>query len=173
MSKLKAFFLDRDGVINLDNGYIYKKEDFVFNEKLFNVLIYLKNKGFYFFIITNQSGIGRGFYTHNDFIKLNKWMINKFKFYGIRILSVEYCPHVSEDNCNCRKPKTGMLEKIKKKHNLDLKNSWMVGDKESDILFAKSGGINNTIFLNNNNYGLKFVKPDFIINSLDEIKKII
>ena len=106
MSKVKGIFLDRDGIINKDTGYVYKKEDFIFKKNIFSVLKYLQKKNFLLFIITNQSGIGRGYYSIKDFLILNDWMIKEFEKNSIKISSVQFCPHTPNSNCLCRKPKT-------------------------------------------------------------------
>ncbi len=143
----KAVFLDRDGIINIDKSYVYKIEDFEFNEGVFEVLRYLKRLGYLLFIVTNQSGIGRGYYSESDFLKLTNWMLDEFKFQGIDIQRVYYCPHSPESNCLCRKPKIGMFEKAFSEYSIDKKNSWMIGDKPSDIKAGKKAGL-STIFLN-------------------------
>ena len=101
-------------------------------------------------------------------------MINEFLRHKIKISSVKFCPHNPNIDCDCRKPKTGMFKKIKKNfNNLDLNKSWMIGDKESDILFAINSGIKNTIFLRNDKYYLNSVVPDFTVDSIIKIKEII
>ncbi len=145
----KAIFLDRDGVINIDKNYVYKISDFEFVPKIFDILKYLQDLDYLLFIITNQSGIGRGYYLEEDFLKLNNWMINELKKENIFISQVEFCPHHPIENCNCRKPEKGMIENILKNYDLDLSNSWLIGDKLSDIECAKKTGIKNTIRINN------------------------
>lgn len=173
MPKLKAIFLDRDGVINIDKEYLYKIEDFEFLPGIFEVLNYLRDKGYAFFVVTNQSGIARGFYSENDYDNLTKWMIKQLKYADIDIKKVEYCPHIKEDNCNCRKPKAGMLKNISAHYDIDLKNSWMVGDKSSDIEFALNCKIGNTIFVDTGKYSLTDIKPDHIIKDIKKIMEII
>ncbi len=141
----KALFLDRDGIINIDHGYVSKIEDFQFTEGIFNLFKLFLDKGFIFFIVTNQSGIGRGYYSEEDFLKLTSWMIEEFKKRNIHIVSVEYCSHAPEENCYCRKPQIGMIENILSKYNIDLDNSWLIGDKQSDIDLAHNAMIANTI----------------------------
>lgn len=92
MSK-KAVFLDRDGIINYDKHYVYKISDFEFNKDIFELLNYLQEKDFELFIVTNQSGISRGYYTLEDFYKLTTYMLNKFKEKNIKIKDIAYCPH--------------------------------------------------------------------------------
>ncbi|MBI3873476.1 MAG: D-glycero-beta-D-manno-heptose 1,7-bisphosphate 7-phosphatase [Arcobacter sp.] len=143
--KQKAIFLDRDGVINIEKDYLYKIEDFEFIDGVFEALRYLQSKGFLLFILTNQSGIGRGFYTQDDFLKLTKWMIEKFELEEIKISRVEFCPHLPDNDCECRKPKTGMIDNISNIYEIDFENSWLIGDKKSDIECAKNAMIKNTI----------------------------
>jgi len=145
MSKQKALFLDRDGIINVDYGYVYKIENFEFTQDIFKLLHLFKNQNYIFFVVTNQSGIGRGYYTQKDFDKLTTWMIERFKEQDIDIASIKYCPHSPEKLCNCRKPQTGMIEQILENYEIDLKNSWMIGDKQSDIDLAHNAKINHTI----------------------------
>lgn len=170
----KAIFLDRDGVINIEKDYLYKVEDFEFVNGVFDTLNYLKKFDFKFFIITNQSGINRGYYTKEDFIKLTSWMLNEFEKNGIVISQVEFCPHSPSEDCNCRKPKTGMIDNILKNHNIDLKNSWLIGDKESDILCAKNAGIKNSIQVKSgHDFDEKATLADFVCESMKEVKNII
>ena len=174
MKKNKAIFLDRDGVINVEKNYLYKIEDFEFIDGVVEALKYLQNRGYLLFIITNQSGINRGYYTVKDFLKLTNWMLKEFKKHNITISQVEFCPHTPEQKCNCRKPKTGMINNILKNYNVDLANSWLIGDKESDIKTALNAGINNTIQVKS---GHKFDKSiaKFVIEKLDlkNIKEVI
>ncbi len=170
----KAIFLDRDGVINLEKEYLYKIEEFEFMDGVFSSLRYLQNLGYKLFIITNQSGIARKYYSLADFNKLTLWMLEKFKENSITISQVELCPHMEEDNCLCRKPKIGMIDKILKNHKIDLENSWLIGDKSSDIKCAKNAKIKNTIQVKS---GHKFKEDEslanFVCNSIKDIDKII
>ncbi len=143
----KAIFLDRDGVINKEKNYLYKKEDFEFIDGVFDACKYFQKLGYQLIIITNQSGIARGYYQEEDFQKLTQWMLRKFTNQGLRILDVFFCPHGPESTCNCRKPKPGMLLEARGKYNIDMKNSWMIGDKEADVRAANAAGIENTILV--------------------------
>lgn len=145
MSVHKALFLDRDGIINIDDGYTYKIDSFKFVCGIFDLVSLFQTKGYYIFIVTNQSGIGRGYYTLDDFKKLTDWMIEEFSQKGILISKVFYCPHKPEDQCNCRKPKIGMIEQALEEFNIDLEHSWMIGDKQSDIDLAHNAHIANSI----------------------------
>ncbi|MBE8190185.1 MAG: HAD family hydrolase [Candidatus Thioglobus sp.] len=103
--------------------------------------------GFQIIIITNQSGIAKGFYDENDFDIVNNWVLAEFKKNRVNILDVFFCPHAPDDNCNCRKPKPGMLLQAQAKHNIAMNKSWMIGDKEADIQAANAAGITNTILV--------------------------
>ncbi len=174
MNFSKAVFLDRDGVINIEKNYLYEIEEFIFINGVFESLNYLQNKGYKLFIITNQSGIGRGYYTKNDFDILNTWMIQQFEDKNIKISQVELCPHSPENNCNCRKPSTGMIENILKNHNIDLNNSWLIGDKNSDIQCAKNSHILNTVQVQSgHDFDTKLSQANFIIPSIKYIDSII
>ena len=140
---MKAVFLDRDGVINEDFGYVGKKEDFKFKDGIFELLKLLKTKNYQIFIVTNQSGIARKYYSEDDFHKLMKWMINEFQKQNIEIKDYDFCPHHPDitGECECRKPKPAMILNLSQKYNIDLKNSIMIGDNLSDIESAKNAGI--------------------------------
>jgi len=145
MKKQKALFLDRDGIINIDHGYVSKIEDFKFVKGIFELLHLFIKKEYLLFIITNQSGIGRGYYTLNDFDTLTQWMLKCFDSKDINIQKVSYCPHSPEDNCHCRKPQTGMIDDILKQYSIDLSTSWLIGDKQSDIDLSRNAKIQHNI----------------------------
>lgn len=170
----KAIFLDRDGVINVEKNYLYKIEDFEFIDGVIEALQYLQGLGYKLFIITNQSGIGRKYYSIEEFKTLTKWMMEQFQKYDINIEEVQFCPHTPDQNCMCRKPKTGMIDNILKNHEISLEHSWLIGDKSSDIKCAQNANIINTIQVKS---GHSFVKSEakHILNKLDfnSIKKII
>ena len=170
----KAIFLDRDGVINIEKNYLYKIEDFEFVEGTFTNLKQLQESGFKLFIITNQSGVGRGYYTLEDFNKLTEWMLNEFNENNIKISQVELCPHDPSENCKCRKPKTGMIDNILKNYEIDLENSWLIGDKSSDIQCAINAKIRNTIQVKSGHaFDEKNSEADFVCDSINDIYKII
>jgi D,D-heptose 1,7-bisphosphate phosphatase len=136
----KAIFLDRDGTINVDKGYIHKIEDLEILPNVIEGLKKLYGFGYKLIIITNQSGIGRGYYTEENYFALRDEMHKRLKNQGVLIIAEYFCPHNPEDNCKCRKPKTGMLEQAAKDFNLDLKECWMIGDKSLDIAAGKNAG---------------------------------
>ena len=147
MDKNKAIFLDRDGVINKEIGYLHKIEDFEFIEGVFEACNYFQATGYLLIIITNQSGIGRGYYTEKDFHILSNWMIKQFKNNGIIIFDIFFCPHLPENKCSCRKPNPKLLLNACIKHNIDIAQSWIIGDKETDIKAGNLAGIKNTILV--------------------------
>ncbi len=145
--KQKVVFLDRDGVINKEVGYLHKSEDFEFIDGVFTACQHYQANGYKLIIVTNQSGIARGYYQKEDFNKLTQWMLVQFGNQGIDILDVFFCPHGPESSCTCRKPQPGMLLEARDKFNIDMENSWMVGDKEADISAANTAGISSTILV--------------------------
>jgi len=147
--KEKAVFLDRDGVINIEKNYLYKISDFDFIDGIFESCQYLQNLRYKLFIITNQSGIARGFYTENDFHNISQYLINKLSEHDITINKIYHCPcHPDFSNeCLCRKPLPKMILDAQKEFNINLKNSILVGDKISDIQAGKNAGIIHNFLL--------------------------
>lgn len=137
----KAVFLDRDGVINEDSGYVSKISDFKFINGVFEALRGFKELGYLLIIVTNQSGISRGFYTLKDFENLNKFMLDEFTKNGVFIDKVYFCPHSPEENCECRKPKAGMILQGLKEFDINPQNSILIGDKISDIEAANAANL--------------------------------
>ena len=137
----KALFLDRDGVINEDAGYVYRREDFVFKEDIFTALREFAKAGYALVVVTNQSGIGRGYYTLEQFDELCGFMLGEFEKEGVKIEKIYFCPHAPEADCLCRKPKPGMLIKAANELNIDLARSIMIGDKDSDVQAGQSAGV--------------------------------
>ncbi len=141
----RAVFLDRDGVIVEDIGYHYKIEDFKFVKNAIKGLKLLKNLNL--FMVTNQSGIGRGYYTLEDFEKFNIHLLKELKKRGIKIVKTYYCQHKPEDNCECRKPKTKLLKVAEKEFMVDLKKSFVIGDRKKDIELGKNAGCRTILVL--------------------------
>lgn len=140
LSQPPGLFLDRDGVINIDRAYVCRQESFEFIEGIFQVCRMANRLGYLLFVITNQSGIGRGYYTEQDFLKLTDWMCGVFKTQGIVIDKTYFCPFHPEHGIGdykvdspCRKPAPGMIYQAAREFNVDLTRSVLVGDKESDI----------------------------------------
>ena len=145
---IKALFLDRDGVINRDDGYTHRPEDFHFIDGVFEACRRFLGLGYHIVIVTNQSGIGRGYYSEAQFHRLTEWMLAQFAEQQVSILDVLFCPHHPtaalapyKRVCDCRKPAPGMLLQAAQKHNIDLAASVMVGDNFSDMEAASRAGI--------------------------------
>lgn len=141
MTKLnKAVFLDRDGTINVEKNYLYKIEDFEFIEGAPEAIKLLNDNGYKVIVVTNQAGVARGYYTEDDVKKLHKYIDGELKKYGAHIDAYYYCPHhpiygIGEYKveCNCRKPKPGLLERAIEDFGISVENSWLIGDNKTDI----------------------------------------
>ena len=149
-----AAFLDRDGVINRDIGYLHRPADVEFIPGIFEVVAALHARGYRPVVVTNQSGIARGFYTEADFHALMDWMGARFAEAGAPLDAVYYCPHHPEDgeppyrrDCDCRKPAPGMLLRAAAERDLDLSRSLIIGDSERDIEAGHAAGVARTFLL--------------------------
>jgi D-glycero-D-manno-heptose 1,7-bisphosphate phosphatase len=154
-----AVFFDRDGVLNRDKGYTYRSEDIEWVDGAAKTIGYFNRKGFVVVVVTNQSGIARGYYTEQDVITLHNWMNVELKKRGAHIDSFYYCPHHPSGTvadlsrrCECRKPEPGMIKRAIAEWNIDPSRSFLVGDKESDILAAQAAGITGYLFTGDNIY---------------------
>ena len=130
-SPKKAVFVDRDGTLNYDNGYTHKISDLKIYEDMIPILKGYYDNGYMIIVITNQSGINRGYYSVEEMKEFNNKLAEVFIKYGIKIEDFFYCPHTPEEACNCRKPETGLIEMAAKKYNIDIKSSIIIGDSES------------------------------------------
>lgn len=154
---MKGLFLDRDGVINYDNNYVHKIEDFIFKDSIFELCRLALHKNYLIFVITNQAGIGRGIYNEGIFNDLTRWMLELFEEQGIKITKVYYCPYhpihgigkYRKDSYD-RKPKPGMIIKASKEFGINLNNSILIGDQKSDIKAGVTAGIKKNILLSEN-----------------------
>ena len=140
----KVLFLDRDGTINIDYGYVYEIEKFILVDGILDVALAAKQKGYELIVITNQSGIERGYYTEEDFQKLTRYMCDLFEKNGTPLLDIFHCPFLSGKD---RKPNSGMFLKACQKYQIDMKNSISVGDKISDITAALNAGVGRNYLL--------------------------
>ncbi len=142
--KRKAVFLDRDGTINVDKDYLYRIEDFEFIQGVIDALKIFQEKDYLPVIVTNQSGIARGYYSEEDLIKLNTWLTKRLEREDIFLGGIYYCPHLPDAPvkrynciCDCRKPKTGLFYRAAQELDIDLNNSIVIGDRERDIELSK------------------------------------
>jgi D-glycero-D-manno-heptose 1,7-bisphosphate phosphatase len=143
-----ALFLDRDGVINIDHAYIFESKNFTFIEGIFDLCRIAKTYGYLLFVVTNQSGIARGYYSEQDFLQLTEWMLQAFKSQQVFIDKVYFCPFHPlhgignyQRDSNCRKPNPGMILQAASEFAVDLAKSVLIGDKLTDIQAGKSAGI--------------------------------
>jgi len=150
----RAVFLDRDGTINLDPGYLKSIEEFVFLPQAVDGLKLLQEAGFCLVVITNQSGIARGYFTVEDLDKVHRYMEECLGRRGIILKGIYYCPHHPEkgnqpyvQKCNCRKPGTALLEQAARELGIDLARSYLVGDKMSDIGAGVAAGCQAVLVL--------------------------
>lgn len=143
-----ALFLDRDGIINIDTDFLYKVEDVVFVDGIFDVIRTAREHGYAVIIVTNQSGIGRGYYTEEQFHTLMDWMCREMATRGCDVDGVYFSPFHPKHGIggykketDCRKPRPGMLMRAAQEHGLDLSRSLMIGDRCSDIAAAAAAGV--------------------------------
>lgn len=152
----KAVFLDRDGTINAEKNYLYRIEDFEYIPGVKVALKKLQEAGYLLIVVTNQSGIGRGYYSEQDFKTLNDWMLMDFAKEGIDVSKVYYCPHLPDATveqyrmeCLCRKPALGMYERAMQEFDIDMKSSFAVGDKIRDCAVCEVYGCKGFLVGNN------------------------
>ncbi len=166
----KAVFIDRDGTIIEDKGYVYKIKDF---RLLPNTVRGLKLlQGYALFIVTNQSGIGRKIYSKEDLNEFNNYLLKKLKKNNIKIKKVYYCVHKPEDNCKCRKPNIKFLKDAEKEFGINLKKSFVIGDMKSDFEMGKRACCKTIHVLSG--HGIKFkdeVKPNYFAKDLFDAAK--
>jgi D-glycero-D-manno-heptose 1,7-bisphosphate phosphatase len=153
----RALFLDRDGVINEDRPYVHRIEDFHFIDGIFELCRAAIEAGMMIIVVTNQAGIGRGFYTEQQFHVLTDWMTARFADQGVKIDQVYFCPHHPvhgigdyKRDCGCRKPNPGMILRARDDHGICLRNSILIGDKEWDIVAANAAGVGTSILVSVN-----------------------
>lgn len=153
MSK-PAVFIDRDGVLNVDHGYVYEVDEFEFIDGAIEACQEIKKKGYLLVLVTNQSGIGRGYYSEDDFLNVTEWMDWSLADRGVDLDGIYYCPHHPEasieeykQECDCRKPAPGMLLTATKELGIDLARSYFVGDKTADVQAGKAAGVGNNILV--------------------------
>lgn len=152
MSIRKALFLDRDGVINVDHGYVCTPERTEFIDGIFNLCRAAKQRGYLIVVVTNQAGIARGYYSEQDFLIYMDWMRSVFVEHDAPLDAVYYCPHHPTDGigsylraCECRKPEPGMILAAQRDLGIDLKQSVLVGDKPSDLQAGEAAGLGTCV----------------------------
>jgi len=141
----KAVFLDRDGTLIVDKNYLKLPKDVVLMNRIVPALRMLQEKGYLLIVVSNQSGIGRGFFTITDHLAVEKHLEGLFANMDIHIKKSYYCPHTPDDNCDCRKPKPSLLENAIKEFGIDPKKSFMIGDKLSDVGAGHNAGVKSVL----------------------------
>ncbi len=139
----KIAFLDRDGVINNkaeDQHYITKLSDFIFTNGIFDLVKKLHQDGFEFIVITNQRGVSRGLYSEGNLLVIHEFLRKGFLEQGVTVLDIFYCPH-GHNECDCRKPKDGMLREACRRYEIDLRGSLLISDSQEDIAMGERFGI--------------------------------
>ncbi len=144
----KAVFLDRDGTINVEKNYLYRQQDFEYLPGAVEGMKALLSLGFILVIVTNQSGIARGYYSEDDYLELDRWLKEDLKSKGIELAGTYYCPHLPDGaviqyrkECECRKPKTGLFWRAQRELGIDMDKSFAVGDKVRDLSVCKESGV--------------------------------
>ncbi len=177
----KALLLDRDGVINIETGYVHRRQDFRFREGIFDLCQAAQMLGYLLVVVTNQAGIARGYYTESEFRELTDWMLEEFVQHGVSIARVYYCPYhpvygigkYKYDSAD-RKPKPGMLLQAQTDLNLDLTASMLIGDKLSDIEAGTAAGVGTNILLYSSVTEAAAKRAScHVANSLDDIRNML
>ena len=150
----RAVFLDRDGVINRDRGYVHRWQDFEFMPGVFEATSRLSSAGWMLVVVTNQSGIARGYYTEDEYQALTHSMVEAFAQHGAPIAAVYHCPHHPSGritalavDCDCRKPAPGMILRARDELALSLADSVLIGDKLSDVAAARKAGVGRAFLI--------------------------
>ena len=176
----KAIFLDRDGCLIKEKNYLSKIEDIEIFDEAYVALKSFQDAGFLLFIVSNQSGVARGYFTENDVLNVNNEIINRFKDKGIIIAKSYYCPHLKEGiikeyaiDCECRKPKIGLIKQaIADFSDIDLSKSFVIGDKLSDIQLAHNASMQGILVKTGHGQEevskieLKNIQPDYICENI-------
>lgn len=172
---IKAVFLDRDGTINVDTGYISDPDELVFIRGAKEGVRLLKDKGFSVFVVTNQSGVGRGYFSIEKLKTVNDRLHGEFTKEGIIIDGIYFCPHHPNDKCRCRKPKPKMVLDIAEQHRIDLGRSYFIGDKLIDVQTGKNAGCRTVLIDTGTNPHIEdeddWTQPDFIAKDLHSAAK--
>lgn len=145
--KTQAVFLDRDGTINIDTGYLADPEQVRLIDGAAAAIKKLNEAGIKVIVVSNQSGVGRGFFTNADAVKVNERLVGLLAAEGARVDGIYYCPHLPDDGCRCRKPATGLVDDAAREHAVDIAQSCVVGDKASDVGLARNLGVNAILVL--------------------------
>ncbi len=170
----RAVFFDRDGIVNVRivGDYIKKPEEFIFKEDFLDLFITLKLKNLLKILITNQQGIGKGFMSESDLSRVHSFMQRNLKLITrSEFDDIYFCPDLAETNSFRRKPNPGMLFEAIEKYKIDKRNSWMIGDSQSDVIAGKRAGLNTILigsYINN-----EIPEADYIFQDLSNVKEFL
>ena len=165
-SRKTAVFLDRDGTLNFDPGYLSKAEHFRFLPSVKPALRLLVARGLDLFVVSNQSGIGRGLITRRDLKRIHSKMTRELKASGVAIKEIFICPHSPVDGCACRKPSPKLILKAVRRHRLNLWNSYIVGDKLTDVETGVRAGLQTVLIAGKNGAAGGVIRPDHVAKNL-------
>ena len=143
----KAIFIDRDGTINIDGPYLDDPDKFEMYPGVGEGVKKLKDDGFKIIVMTNQSGIARGYFTEDVLLSIHKTMAIKLDAFDVKLDGIYYCPHHPDDDCDCRKPNTGLFENAIEEHDIDVNQSYMIGDKILDVCAGQKIGVKTVLIL--------------------------
>lgn len=165
----KAVFFDRDGTINIDTGFIDDPEDIIFIKGIKEALKKLQTNGFKLYIISNQSGVGRGYFSEEQLNLVNQKIIDELANAGIKIEGISCCIHHPNDGCLCRKPSPKMVLDFAKRDSIDLTRSFFVGDRLTDVETGKNAGCNTILLTMRNNFRIEdseWIDPDYVAEDI-------
>ena len=167
----RCVFLDRDGTIAKDVPYCANPEHFQLLPRAGAGIKQLNNAGFKVILITNQSGIGRGYFTAVALDLVHEKMKADLAVHGAHLDGIYYCPHHPDENCDCRKPKPKLILQASEEHHIDLARSYFVGDTANDIAAGKAAGC-TTVLIAQNGQAIQS-QPDYVVNNFLEASKLI
>lgn len=180
--QVPAIFLDRDGTLNVDHGYVHEIDNFQFIEGVIEACQALKKMGFALVVVTNQSGIARGMFTEDQFMQLTEWMDWSLADRDVDLDGIYFCPHHPEgsveayrQNCECRKPQPGMLLAAQQELNIDMAASYMVGDKPEDMLAGLAARVGTKVLVRSGKPVTEAGEnsADWVLNSLADLPEAI
>lgn len=177
----KAVFLDRDGTLNIDYGYVHEIDHFKFIDGAIDTLRELKAMGYLLVLVTNQSGIARGYFSEDQFLQLTEWMDWSLAEHGVDFDGIYYCPHHPEgkgeykEECDCRKPKSGMLLQAIKELKIDPRKSVMVGDKVDDLKAGIGANVETNVLVRTGKDVTEEGEQlaDYVLDSIADLPRIL
>ncbi len=180
MSTTNAIFLDRDGVINQENGYVKSWQEFILLPRVIEAIQLINSSDYLAIVISNQSGIAKGLYQYVEVVEIHQKLNLHLSLHSAQIDAFYFCPHHPEGinqfaiNCSCRKSKNGMILQAAEDWNLNLQESFLIGDSERDIIAGKKSGCKTFRVKSGHPIHESDFTPDFMVNDLYEaVQKIL